>query len=46
MPFIKPLISIVNVVASTTINQKLDLKEIQKNHLQYNFIHSDYPTKY
>ncbi len=30
MPFTKPLISIVNVVVSATINQKLDLKEIQK----------------
>jgi len=37
MPFTKPLISIVNVVISTTIDQKLDRKEIQKNHLQYNF---------
>jgi len=30
MPHTKPLISIENVVASATIDQKLDLKEIQK----------------
>ena len=30
MPFTKPLISIENVVASATIDQKLDLKDIQK----------------
>ncbi len=30
MPFTKPIISIENVVASATIDQKLDLKDIQK----------------
>ncbi|KKK91939.1 hypothetical protein LCGC14_2707900, partial [marine sediment metagenome] len=30
MPQSKPLISIVNVVASATIEQRLDLKEITK----------------
>ncbi len=30
MPFSKPLISIENVVASATIDQKLDLKDVQK----------------
>ena len=30
MPFSKPLISIVNVVASATIDQRLDLKDITK----------------
>ncbi|MCH7967863.1 MAG: TATA box-binding protein, partial [Thaumarchaeota archaeon] len=30
MPFSKPLISIENVVASATIDQKLDLKDITK----------------
>lgn len=30
MPYTKPLISIENVVASATINQRLDLKDIQK----------------
>ena len=30
MPFTKPIISIENVVASATIDQKLDLKDITK----------------
>jgi len=30
MPFTKPIISIENVVATGTINQKLDLKDITK----------------
>ena len=30
MPFTKPIISIDNVVATGTIDQKLDLKDIQK----------------
>ena len=30
MPFTKPIIDIVNVVASATIDQKLDLYKIQK----------------
>ncbi len=30
MPFTKPIVSIENVVATATINQKLDLKDITK----------------
>lgn len=38
MPLSKPLIEIVNVVASATIEQDLDLNEIQKKfpHVEYN----------
>jgi transcription initiation factor TFIID TATA-box-binding protein len=38
MPLSKPLIEIVNVVASATIEQDLDLNEIQKkfSHVEYN----------
>ena len=38
MPLSKPLIEIVNVVASATIEQDLDLHEIQKKfpHVEYN----------
>ena len=31
MPFTKPIIDIVNVVATATIDQKLDLYKIKKN---------------
>jgi len=30
LPFTKPIIEVVNVVASATIDQKLDLYDIQK----------------
>ncbi len=38
MPQTKPVIAIVNVVASATIDQKLDLVDITKNSQMWNTI--------
>ena len=43
MPFSKPLIEIVNVVASASIEQNLDLNEIQKKFLNVEYNPNQFP---
>ena len=38
MPQTKPIVSIVNVVASASVDQKMDLNEITKNFQKQNII--------
>ena len=42
MPQTKPIISIENVVASATVDQKMDLNEITKNSLMLNIIQNNF----
>ena len=42
MPQTKPIVSIVNVVSSASVEQKMDLIEIAKNFQKQNIIQSNF----